>query len=551
MKQIPQKLLAPVASCILFALGFSSLSAENEPTDNTTGGATPLEINSSATGNIPNSNDIDYYVITNTEGYTAIEIVYEFNGSSPDTHRMRVLGPNGTAQLFNETTSTGINAFTTTYTIVDGPVDATYFIGVEEQSADGNKSYTLSVNGSFATIDLESKTVPNTGETYTIDVTSTVGWEVTDIPSWATILPTSGFGNEMLTVTVPENTLTPREATINIGGVFHMLMQEGIPSFTDNEPTDNTTDGATLIEINGSADGSISNSDRDYFLMKNSAGFASIDLSFSFTGSPLETVRFRVLGPNGTTELFNQLTDVQNFASYTIDNAVADAEYIICIEGNSADGTKSYSLSTTALTTTIDISSKTASSEAQSYVINLNSNTSWEVTGVPEWASVSPTSGSDSAIITMTLEANTTMTSRTATLDIGGQSHSLTQEGQNVAPPVFSLAALLEGTDLGNNAYFSSWFGIYFSTDNTSRWVFHNDLGWLYLSSDTVTEFWYYDHETSTFWYTTSTAYPSTYRNSNSTWYFFGERTESGDRLFFNFAPEINAFVTLGNIFQE
>lgn len=146
--------LKSIASAVLIGLlssGANLAFAENEPTDNTYGGASPVALGTNgspaiSTGFISNS-DTDYYQITNTAGYTSIVVTFAFSGSGPDTCRLAVFGPGG-EPLFNELTETGINPFQQTYTISNPAKGAVYHIGCLGNSADGNKSYTLTIDPS-------------------------------------------------------------------------------------------------------------------------------------------------------------------------------------------------------------------------------------------------------------------------------------------------------------------------------------------------------------------------------------------------------------------
>lgn len=433
MNKLINKLLTLSAFFTVLVFGANTVTAENEPSDNTFAGASEIIISGEATGFLP-SGDVDFYQITNTAGFSAIEIHYIFEGSGPDTHRMRVFGPDSTVnELSNQTTS----AYQATYTIADGPADATYFISVQKQTADGTLPYTLTVNGSFAEIDLAAKSVTNDGETYDIEVSSGASWEVTDIPAWVSVSPTSGTNDEILTVVIQPNPFLTREAVINIGGVFHTITQTGNTGSTDNEPADNTISGATTMLINSVATGSISNSDTDYFTFVKPAGSSSITVDFLFSGSGPDTHRMRVLGPSSQVELFNELTgssgELRYRARFEVEDTLAfETSYIVCIEGNSSGGTNSYNLTVTGTSTSIDQATKSIPNTSGSYTVVVTSNTFWSVTDLPAWAIATPTSGSGVGSVQISHEANTESTERVATILIGGQSHMLTQAAAEV-----------------------------------------------------------------------------------------------------------------------
>ena len=78
---------------------------------------------------------------------------------------------------------------------------------------------------------------------------------------------------------------------------------------------------------------------------------------------------------------------------------------------------------------TIDPISKSTVSGGESYDITVTSNTDWTVTESLDWASVSPASGSGNGTVTVTVGANITTSPRSGTITIGGQAHSLSQDG--------------------------------------------------------------------------------------------------------------------------
>lgn len=128
----------------LALIGQGHLLAETEGND-TIETANPITLTqTTATGSV-NNPDIDYFKITNSNGATSIKIdlSHAASGSGPDSLRLRVLGPNGSSELSNQTTAG--QPYTATYTVANAVSNAIYYIGVEEDSADGNQSYTLTV----------------------------------------------------------------------------------------------------------------------------------------------------------------------------------------------------------------------------------------------------------------------------------------------------------------------------------------------------------------------------------------------------------------------
>ena len=81
-----------------------------------------------------------------------------------------------------------------------------------------------------------------------------------------------------------------------------------------------------------------------------------------------------------------------------------------------------------AALTSISPASKSTASAGGSYTIAVTSNTNWTVASNQNWATASPVSGSNNGAVTVTVAANTATTSRAATITIGGETHTLTQD---------------------------------------------------------------------------------------------------------------------------
>ena len=78
---------------------------------------------------------------------------------------------------------------------------------------------------------------------------------------------------------------------------------------------------------------------------------------------------------------------------------------------------------------TIDPISKSTVSGGESYDITVISNTDWTVTESLDWASVSLATGSADGTVTVTVDENTVMGARSGTISIGGELHTLVQDG--------------------------------------------------------------------------------------------------------------------------
>ena len=81
-----------------------------------------------------------------------------------------------------------------------------------------------------------------------------------------------------------------------------------------------------------------------------------------------------------------------------------------------------------AASTSISPATEIVANSGASYDIAVSSNTSWTAASDQSWATASPVSGSNNGAVTVTVAANTATTSRVATITIGGETHTLTQD---------------------------------------------------------------------------------------------------------------------------
>ena len=74
-------------------------------------------------------------------------------------------------------------------------------------------------------------------------------------------------------------------------------------------------------------------------------------------------------------------------------------------------------------------------------------------------------------------------------------------------------------TDLGGDWKWLKWFG-YFNTDS-SPWIYHLTLGWLYPFGTSTDSIWFYDPAMGSFWWTSATVFPYVYRASDGHWLYY------------------------------
>ncbi|MGC9194507.1 MAG: hypothetical protein ACP5IL_03525 [Syntrophobacteraceae bacterium] len=87
------------------------------------------------------------------------------------------------------------------------------------------------------------------------------------------------------------------------------------------------------------------------------------------------------------------------------------------------------------------------------------------------------------------------------------------------------------GIDLGKGWEWVSWFGYFYT--NSSQWIYHSQLGWLYSNATSTYNIWFWDPQwqgKGGWWWTTNTDYPWIYSSSKNTWLYYNGK----GRLFYN-----------------
>ena len=107
---------------------------------------------------------------------------------------------------------------------------------------------------------------------------------------------------------------------------------------------------------------------------------------------------------------------------------------------------------------------------------------------------------------------------RVQTTDQGGMifekvfSIAISESAENA---VNSVVLLSEGVSASAGWKQAGWFGYYFS--ESYPWIYHSNLGWIYVSESETTGVWLYREPLGWLWTNPST-YPYLYRNESSNW---------------------------------
>ena len=121
----------------------------------------------------------------------------------------------------------------------------------------------------------------------------------------------------------------------------------------------------------------------------------------------------------------------------------------------------------------------------ETYAISVNSSTGWAAAASAAWASVSPGSGSNHGIVTVTVAPNPTTSSRGCTITIAGQTHALIQNAAaastKISPTSHASPAAGETYALAVTAN-TGW-----SANSNQTWVAVSPTSGIYNGTVTVT----------------------------------------------------------------
>ena len=238
---------------------------------------------------------------------------------------------------------------------------------------------------------------------------------------------------------------------------------------------------------------------------------------------------------------------------------------------------------------TIDPISKSTVSGGESYDITITSNTDWTVVESLDWANMitSLPLNSGNGTVTVTVGANTTMGARSGTISIGGELHTLVQDGTDtdsdglldsyeqtiidadLGDAIDSLDDVLPGDDFDGDGRTNlqeqndgtdpidadsyrtppetTWYtGASYLSDGWryfgwfkgfkpegANWIYHGRHGWLYTLGADTSSLFLWDVALGRWMFTNETAYPWMYAyGPDGGWVFFFEGGRPGGRYF-------------------
>jgi hypothetical protein len=255
-------------------------------------------------------------------------------------------------------------------------------------------------------LDASQRDFPASCGSGAVAVTTQAGcsWSVSGGASWITVPGSGGSGSGTLAYSVAANT-TPasRQATLTIAGRVYTVTQQGIActvTITPPSQTFTAAGGSGTIQITTPAGCTwTAASNAGWTLLAASSGVGAGQLSY-------------------------QVQSNTDTASRTAAITIGGQTHSVTQQGASC-----------SVSITPPSQSFTAAGGSGSVQVTAPLACSWTATSDAAWVVPTPAGGAGSRQLTYQVAANADAASRTATLTIGGQTHSITQSG---AAPVCS-----------------------------------------------------------------------------------------------------------------
>lgn len=320
----------------------------------------------------------------------------------------------------------------------------------------------------------------------TIQVKSTnVEWEITGIPDWITIKPTSGSGNETVTVTVTENVQTSnRVGIISFKSKDDSWSLAKTISISQNRAAFYATPETERMEFDGSA-GTLrikvsSNTDdwnvkagasMNWCTVTKDDGYINLSVSPN-TGSSSRTGQIEISTADGTEYVIivqrpsnisstmerldfpvsggTKTIDIRSEAPWTVvtsyywinvtpssglaGNSTVSVEvvannsmairsgYIYIVSDDSEKDLLEIPVSQEAIAFSVDKTSFVVPASGSVETVDVKSNSSWAVAqDIPSWIQVEPKTGTGDCKVKVTVSKNTDLEDRSAILNISPQ----------------------------------------------------------------------------------------------------------------------------------
>ena len=300
----------------------------------------------------------------------------------------------------------------------------------------------LTIAEDLATLSVSnaSISIPSTGGSQNVDITSNTTWTVSESLTYLSVSPASGTNNGTITIKCDPNTSTvARTGTINISGI-------GAASKTINftqaglAPVLNVTPSALTFQDTGGAQ-QISIESNMTWTLSESLTFVSLSVTSGSNNRIIEVI----CQPN---------------------TSASKRTGTITLSGTGVP-TKTISISQNAAAPALSVSPKELAFDQSggNKTLSISSNTSWSIIESLSYVSVSQTTGANNANITVTCQSNSSTVPRAGVIKIASpgldtQVINISQTGAttllNVTPATMTFNAT-GGTQKGLITSNTSW----------------------------------------------------------------------------------------------
>ncbi|HPQ34406.1 MAG TPA: BACON domain-containing carbohydrate-binding protein [Tenuifilaceae bacterium] len=284
------------------------------------------------------------------------------------------------------------------------------------------------------------------------DITSNISWIVLSSQSWLAVSSNSGSGNKTITLSATENLATnSRTATVTVYGtgvdeqVITVIQSPALPNLSVStniliiKAADNST---SSFNITSNTDWTIE-SNQSWFTVSKDSGSGNESITITAEENPTINTRTATLIVNGTDDLEQVITVIQNAA----------VPYLTV---------SSDSLSIEALNNS-------------SAIFNIFSNVSWVLVSNQDWLSISNCTGSCNETVTLSATINPTTSVRAAIISIFGTSleEQTITVVQEAAEPSLTVSTnlLTIAAPEGSTATFDITSNINWTAESNQEWL--------------------------------------------------------------------------------
>ena len=256
--------------------------------------------------------------------------------------------------------------------------------------------------------------------TFNIGTTSFTSWSVSENSDWFDVSPSSGSGDQVVTITYEENTSTSSRSgniTVSSSGIDSKsisVTQTGVNSALTVSPVNQDVSsgaGSTTFTISSNISWTASD-DADWLSISPTSGSNNGTLTVNFTENTSGSERTGTITISGS-DVGSQSVTVTQAGSPTL---------------------------------SVSPSSRNVGSGTNSTTFTVTSNINWSASDDADWLTVSPASGINDGSITANFTENTTSSTRSGTITVSGS-------GLMVSVIVSQIATGIESNEIAAICY--------------------------------------------------------------------------------------------------